>query len=240
MMNRDYQLIKGDWKMIGRDPMLMLSMFSPLILLLFARLGFPLISDLTKELFNFPLEAYFPVGCLFLFPLIPMLFGLVYGFIMLDERDGGIISYLVITPLGKSGYFLIRMFIPICLSIIMCIFFLELTGFYRLLSSIEIIVLSVIVSSEAPIVLLFLGAYADNKVEGIAMSKGFGILIMPILIDYFLTGGWRWLMAVSPLWWAERAVFSIQSERWLYMAGAAIVHSIFLYLLYRKFEKRFG
>jgi fluoroquinolone transport system permease protein len=239
-MNRNLYLIKGDWKIIRRDPMLFLCVFSPVILLLFAKILFPLISDLTESLFNFPLQMYFPVGRLFFFPLIPMLFGMAYGFILLDERDGGIISYLAITPLGKGGYLMIRMIVPVCISIVMCIGFLELTGFNQIINFAEIVFISVIVSAEAPMILLFLGAFADNKVEGMAISKGFGILLMPIVIDYFLTGSWRWLMAVTPLWWVERAVFSTPSDRWLYIAGAALMHLIFIVLLYRKFEKRFG
>ncbi len=240
MMNRNIYLVKGDWKTIGRDPMLMISMIAPVFLLLIAVFGFPVISDLTTQMFSFPLEPYFPIGSLFLFPLIPMLIGMVYGFILLDERDGGIISYLAITPLGKSGYLSIRMFLPTCLSILLCIAFLEFTGFNQLLNTIEIVVLSVIVSTEAPMILLLLGAYADNKVEGIAMSKGIGIIMFPIIIDYLLTGAWRWAMAISPLWWVERAVFSTPPDRWLYLTGAAFVHLILNVLLYRKFEKRFG
>ncbi len=239
-MNRNIYLVKGDLKNIGRDPMLIISMVAPVFMVLIAIFLFPLVSDITTKLFNFPLGAYFPVGDLFLFPLIPMLFGMVYGFMLLDERDGGIISYLAITPLGKSGYLMIRMLLPIFLSIIMCIAYLELTGFYRLLNTAEIIILSIIVSTEAPMVLLLLGAYAGNKVEGIAISKGIGIIMIPIIIDYFLTGSWRWVMAVTPLWWVERAVFSTPPDRWLYMVGAALVHFIFIAFLYLKFEKRFG
>jgi fluoroquinolone transport system permease protein len=180
------------------------------------------------------------VGNLFLFSIIPMLFGMVYGFILLDERDGGIISYLAITPLGKGGYMLIRMIMPVVLSIFMCVLYLELTGFHKFLSTLQISLISLIVSLEAPMILLFLGAFAGNKVEGIALSKGIGIFMIPIIADYFLKGEWRWIMSVSPLWWIERAVFSFSVERWLYLAGAAAVHILFLILLFRKFQRRMG
>jgi fluoroquinolone transport system permease protein len=239
-MNRNLYLIKGDWKIIGRDPMLFLCMFAPVLLLLFAKILFPLISEITVQLFNFPLESYFPVLRLFLFPLIPMLFGMVYGFMLLDERDGGLISYLAVTPLGKSGYFGIRMLMPVLMSLVMSMTYLLLTGFTQLVSVTEIIVISIVVSIEAPLILLLLGAYAGNKVEGMAISKGIGIILMPMLVDYFLTGNWRWIMSVSPLWWIERAVFASPEYRWLYLTGAALVHLLFVGLLYRKFEKRFG
>jgi fluoroquinolone transport system permease protein len=239
-MNRNLYLIKGDWKIIGRDPMLFLCMVAPLILLFFAMILFPILSDVSEKYFNFSLQTYFPIGRLFVFPLGSMLFGMAYGFILLDERDGGLISYLAITPVGKSGYLQIRMLMPVMLSIILNILYLIVTGFTHLLNSTEIITVSVITSLEAPLVLLLLGAFASNKVEGMALSKGIGLILLPILVDYLLTGSWRWFMAISPLWWVERAVFADPAYRWLYMAGAAVIHILFILLLFRKFNKRFG
>jgi fluoroquinolone transport system permease protein len=239
-MNRNVYLIKGDWRIIGRDPMLLLCVIAPILLILVAVLVLPQISDLTGRLLNFPLKPYFPVLRLFIFPLTPMLFGMAYGFILLDERDGGLISYLAITPLGKSGYLQIRMLLPVAVSIIISIVYLVITGFMQLLSVAEITAISLITSMEAPLVVLILGAYAGNKVEGMAISKGIGIIMLPMLVDYFLPGSWRWIMSVSPLWWIERAVFANDLYRWLYLAGAAFTHLIYLTFLYRKFERRFG
>jgi len=237
-MNRNSSLIKSDFKIIGRDPMLILCMVAPILLLLVALFLFPLISELTTRYLNFPLDEYLPIGRLFLFPLTPMMFGLIYGFILLDERDGGIISYLAITPLGKSGYLKIRMLLPVVISFVMNVLFLFVAGFGSSMNWVEIGILSFIVAFEAPMMLLFLAAFASNKVEGMAISKGFGIIMLPMVIDYFLKGSWRWALSISPLWWVERAVFSDISVRWLYLTGAAIVHLLFIWLLYRKFEKQ--
>lgn len=239
-MNQNFELLKSDQKIIGRDPMLILCLFAPVLLILVAVFLFPIISNVTTQLLNFPLDPYFPILRLFLFPLTPMLLGLVYGFILLDERDGGIISYLAITPVGKSGYLAIRMFMPVCLSFIMSLVFLFATGFHQSMNVLELVIMSIIISSEAPMMLLFLGAFAGNKVEGMAISKGFGIIMLPMVVDYFLHGNFRWLLSVSPLWWIERAVFCDSDFRWFYLIGAALVHILFIVLLYNKFQKRFG
>jgi len=239
-MNRNIYLFKSDWKFIGRDPMLILCLIAPILLLLVAFFLLPIVSGITTRMFNFPIESYFPIIRLFLFSLTPMMLGMIYGFILLDERDGGIISYLAITPIGKSGYLTVRMLVPVMLSFVAGVIFLILNGFASLLNGFEIIALSIIVSTEAPLMLLFLGAFASNKVEGIAISKGFGIIMLPMLIDYFLKGSWRWALSVSPLWWVERAVFGDLQYRWLYLLGAALVHCFLIFVLYKKFEKRFG
>jgi fluoroquinolone transport system permease protein len=237
-MNRNFNLIKSDLKNIGYDPMLMMCLVAPFLILLVALFLLPIVSALTTQYFNFPLDDYFAIIRLMFFTITPMMIGMIFGFILLDERDGGIISYLIITPLGKSGYVKIRMMMPVLASFIMNIAFLALNGFGSIISWAELLILSIVVAFEAPMMLLFLAAFASNKVEGMAIAKGFGIIMMPLLIDYFFKGDWRWLMSVSPLWWVERAVFSESTVRWFYLAGAAIVHFVVIWLLYRKFEKQ--
>ena len=237
-MTRDLYLIKGDLKIIGRDPMLILSFVAPFLLLIIALFLFPIVSQLSIKYFSLPLDSYFLLGSFFFFSLIPMLFGMIYGFILLDERDEAIISYLSITPLGKSGYLRTRMIIPVLASFVFGMAFLILTGFSSLLNWFEIIVITLIVATEAPLMLLFLAAFAGNKVEGIALTKSFGIILLPVVIDYFTQGSWRWVLSFSPLWWIERAIFSLQEYRWLYLAGATVFHGFFIWLLFSRFERK--
>jgi fluoroquinolone transport system permease protein len=231
-------LLQSDWKNIGRDPMLLMSIVAPWLIMAMAVFLFPIVSTLSSTYFHFPLEAYYPFGYLFLMPIIPMLFGMVYGFILLDERDGGIISYLAITPLGKSGYLTVRMLMPVLVSFAFCLIYLPVTGFLNGHPLALKLLLAAILSSEAPLILLFVASYADNKVEGIAISKGFGILLLSIILDYFLKGDWRYLLAVSPLWWVERTVFYPENQ-WFYLAGAFVMHAAYIALLYRKFSRKF-
>jgi fluoroquinolone transport system permease protein len=233
------QLIKSDFRNIGRDPMLMMASIAPVLLILFALFVFPLVSGLTEKHLNFPLAQYFTFGYIFLIIIAPMLLGMVYGFILLDERDGGIIGYISITPLGKSGYLMVRMLVPSIFSFLFCIMFFLLTGFNDILNLLQLGILALIIATEAPMMLLFLGAFAGNKVEGIAISKGFGILLMTVVLDYFFSGNWRILLSISPLWWIERGVMNPQYI-YPYLFGGAIVHFIFIFLLFRKFIRRVG
>ncbi|HPR31348.1 MAG TPA: hypothetical protein PLK12_04595 [Prolixibacteraceae bacterium] len=238
-MTSNIHLLKSDWKIIGRDPMLFVSYLAPFLILCVVLFLFPYVSGLTDRYFQFPLEPWFSFGYIFFLPLVTMLIGMVYGFILLDERDAGLISYLSVTPLGKKGYIFVRMLIPTLVSLFFSLGYLLLTGFEATLNPLEIMVLSLIIATEAPMIILFLGAFAHDKVEGIAMSKGFGILLLAMIIDYFFRGSWRWLLAVCPLWWVERAALFDRHTAW-YLLGAAVTHLIYNLLLYRKFSKRFG
>ncbi|MCF8357607.1 MAG: hypothetical protein K9H26_02535 [Prolixibacteraceae bacterium] len=233
------RLVKSDWKIIGRDPMLFIAYLAPLLILCLVLFLFPIVSELTTQHFNFPLEGYFPFGYIFFLPLVSMMIGMVYGFILLDERDAGLVSYLSVTPLGKTGYLSLRMIIPVVIAFVYNIVYILLTGLGKTLTPLEIVALSVIIAFEAPLMILFLGAFANDKVEGIAMSKGFGILLLAIIADYFFEGPWRWFLSIVPIWWVERAALLDEHTGW-YLLGALVIHALYLFLLYRKFYKRFG
>ncbi|MBN2262305.1 MAG: hypothetical protein JW735_05290 [Prolixibacteraceae bacterium] len=232
------QMIKGDMKLIRRDPILMLSILAPLIYTAIVIWGIPFAVEFISIKDQISIEEYVPFFHFFLLPVAPMLFGMVYGFILLDERDGGIISYLAVTPLGKSGYLSVRMAMPVIYSFVFNLFFIQLTGLGQNLNQLQNILYSLIIATEAPMMLLFLGAFADNKVEGIAISKSFGILLVMLIPDFFMTGNWLWIFSVSPLWWIEKAFFQ-PAQSWWYALGAIVVHFLFIGLLYRKFNRRF-
>lgn len=46
----------------------------------------------------------------------------------------------------------------------------------------------------APVVAMLLAAFASNKVEGIALRKGFGIVMLGPLAGYFLQSNWQRLL----------------------------------------------
>ncbi|MDA3880992.1 MAG: hypothetical protein PF436_11435 [Prolixibacteraceae bacterium] len=237
-MIRYHQLIRSDLKLIRRDPMLILSLLAPLLYTAMVIWGIPFMVEFVSVEFNTNIEKYAPFFKFFLMPVAPMLFGMVYGFILLDERDGGVISYLAITPLGKSGYLAVRMIMPVLYSLIFNISFIYISGLDVYLNTFQAILLSLIMATEAPMMLLFLGAFASNKVEGIAISKSFGVLLIMLIPDFVFQGTWLWVFSASPIWWLQRAVFH-PVHSWGYLFGSAIVHFVFILLLYRRFNRRF-
>jgi fluoroquinolone transport system permease protein len=165
--------------------------------------------------------------------------GMVYGFIMLDERDGGIITAISVTPTGKSGYLKLRLAIPMALSFVFIILFLVLLKLSGTLDILQLTVLSLLVSSQSLILLLVLGAFAHNKVMGLAISKGFGILLIGPLLDYALPAPYNWIGGYSPLFWASRALLAEQSSVfWIYALITFLFHLLIIWVLFRKFRAR--
>ncbi len=219
--------------------MLILSMLVPFILWALMHLLFPFLEALVIEQWSVDISPYYRQTGIFFLMLIPMMMGMVYGFILLDERDGGIITAISVTPTGKSGYLKLRMGIPLFLSFIFIILFLLLLGLTGTLGILQVIVVSLLISSQSLILLLVLGAFADNKVMGMAISKGFGILLMGPLLDFALPAPYNWSGAYSPLFWASRSLLSdTPFAFWLYAAITFLFHLLLIWILFRKFTAR--
>jgi len=219
--------------------MLILSLMVPFILWALMHLLFPFLDTLIMNQWSVDISPYYRQAGTFFMMLIPMMMGMVYGFIMLDERDGGIITAISVTPTGKSGYLKLRMGIPLLLSFVFIIFFLLLLRLTGTLNILQVIVVALLVSSQSLILLLVLGAFADNKVMGLAISKGFGLLLMGPLLDFALPTPFNWSGSYSPLFWASRSLLAdTQLTFWLYASITFLFHLLLIWILFRKFTTR--
>ncbi len=235
----NWSAIPYDYKLLKGDPMLILSLMVPFILWALMHFLFPFMEVLVMKQWSVNISPYFRQAGTFFLMLIPMMMGMVYGFILLDERDGGIITAISVTPTGKAGYLKLRMGIPLILSFSFIILFLLLLGLTGSLNIMQVIVISLLVSSQSLIMLLVLGAFADNKVMGMAISKGFGILLMGPLLDYALPEPYNWSGALSPLFWASRSLLADSSFEFRIYAGIAfLMHLFLIWILFRKFTAR--
>jgi len=233
------RILPYDFKLLKGDPMLILSMFVPFILWALMHLLFPFLETLIMEQWSVNISPYFNQAGIFFLMLIPMMMGMVYGFILLDERDAGVITAISVTPTGKSGYLKLRMGIPLLLSMVFIICYLLLLGLTGNLGILQLVVISLLVSSQSLILLLFLGAFAQNKVMGMAISKGFGILLMGPLFDYALPLPYKWIGSYSPLYWASRSLLSDSpGSFWLYSGITFLFHLLLIWILFRKFTAR--
>ena len=219
--------------------MLMLSLLVPLILWALMHFLFPFLENLLMKQWSVDISPYYPQAGIFFLMLIPMMIGMVYGFILLDERDAGIITAISVTPAGKSGYLKIRMGIPMTLSLILIILYLNLLQLTGTLNIFQLVLISILVSSQSLVLLLVLGAFAQNKVMGMAITKGFGILLIGPLLDYGLPSPFDWIGAYSPLFWASRSLLAeSQLSFWLYVWITFLFHLTLIWILFRKFTAR--
>ena len=119
----------NDLKSVRRDSLLSGVLIAPWLLVLALRLAVPPLAAFFRGRYGFDLQPYYPlVLCFFLYVNIPLLFGVMTGFLMLDERDDDTLTALRVTPASLGGLAGYRLTLSFVLSAICILLTTPLTG----------------------------------------------------------------------------------------------------------------
>lgn len=166
--------------------------------------------------------------------------GTVVGFLLLDQRDDETLSALLVTPLRLNDYLRYRMILLLVLCVALSCIAIPLAGLAET-TGLQLIVTSIVAAPLAPIYALFLASFAGNKVQGFAFAKAVGIVLVPCVAAYFVSGPWQNAFGIVPHYWPMK-VFWLFDEG---LAGAALAHAVvalgwqgvLLGLLIRRFSR---
>lgn len=237
-MKKIIALSYNDFKNIRREPMLIFLTLSPVLISIGLRIVIPFFTEALKSYID--LKEYYPLISGFIILLIPMLMGVLTGFMILDERDDNTFMTLIVTPLTKEGYMIYRILVPTVISLIYSLCVLPTINFINI-SFITIVPAAVLAALEASLVALYLVVFAANKVEGLVYSKAIGIFMLAPVGGYFLKSNLKYLLGILPTYWAPMALIIgdfKSTEYWLHIIMGFIVNLCVLYLLIRRFNKR--
>ncbi len=196
---------RTDLRFISRDPMLLVSVIAPFLIVLLLRLLFPVISELVYTKTGFLLDKYYTIIAITMVSIIPMLIGIVYAFILLDESDMHILQIIDITPAGKKNFIYMRMIVPVFISFFMLLLSFYFTDPVPSEGWLRQIFISFLLSLQSSFVFLFVGCLSDNKIEGLALSKLYGVFLMAVPLGLILRHPWNYFAFFSPLYWISWA-----------------------------------
>jgi fluoroquinolone transport system permease protein len=238
-MRKIITLSLGDLNNIRRDGILILSLLGPILLAPLLRFGLVPFTGLLQGLVGLDLSLHYPIIVSFLALLTPMLVGILAGFLILDERDENILTYYAITPLTKTGYLFYRTLAPVVLGFGMTYLLIAFVGLTEL-NYLRLFPVIFMASLEAPMLALFLGTFAANKVEGLAVSKAMGITFMAPLAGYLVESNWHLLGGLFPPYWVTQAFLAAGGGEGyvFYTVVGLFVHVLAIYILVRKFAAR--
>ncbi len=229
----------GDIKNITRDSMLLGAMLAPIALALFVKLSISYFSEVFNEIFPFSIEHYYTFIMSFVILLSPFMLGIMAGLMILEEMDDNILSYIAVTPVSKSGYLLYRLIVPMLISTILTIFIIVFTGLVDFTISILPVVL--LAAMITPIIALFLANFSNNKVEGLAIGKATGVILIVPFLTYIFKSNWLFLLSAFPTFWVSKA-FMKSYEMTLYSDVYVLVgfciQGIYLYILFKIFNRK--
>jgi len=234
-MKNGFAVFFGSFTLIRRDPMLLLLLFAPFFAGAALYFGLPLLAGLLLSAFRFDLTPWYALTDMMFLMMTPMMAGMLCGFLMLDERDEGVGVYYAVTPLGGAGYLFSRLVLPVLWSIalapvLMLLFSLSHPELLRVLA---IAVTGGLFGASCAMLLL---AFARNKVEGLAVSKIMGLLMLPVILPFITDSPWGLLAGLFP---AYRMGALMKGPLYLFPAGL-LVSAAWLIYLYRQTGKRNG
>jgi fluoroquinolone transport system permease protein len=228
-----------DWRNVRRDPMLVWIPLLPLVFAAAVRFGVPPLGAWLMAEHGFDLAPYFPLVMSLFLLLVPNVAGMMAGFLLLDERDERTLEALRVTPLPLRSYMLYRLATPMALGMVLTVAIYPAAGLVPLPAG-DLIAIGALAAVSAPLVMLFLAAFAENKVAGFAMVKLLnGVLMIPVAA-FFIPGAWQYAAGTVPSFWALKG-FWLAAEGvsyWPVLVAGVVANGVVGWLLLRRFERR--
>lgn len=228
----------GDLLNVIRDPLLKWMILMPFLIALLFRFLVPALTDWAAPMLD--ITPFYPMIMSVIVVFVPAMYGVCIGFLILDERDDGMISALKVTPVSITSYLAYRALAPMAISFVSTLVAFPLAG----LTGIDVttlVIVAFISSLEAPFFAMVFAAFAENKVQGFAIQKLMGAVLMIPLLAYLIDPAWEFVFYLIPTFWPVKAFWvgaAGGANFWLYIVGGVAYHLILLAVLLRIFNRK--
>jgi fluoroquinolone transport system permease protein len=228
----------GDLLNVIRDPLLKWMIVMPFGIAVLFRFMVPELARWAAPYAD--LVPYYPMFMGLIVVMVPMLYGVCIGFLVLDERDEGMLAALKVTPVSLSSYLAYRVTAPMLVSFVTTLVAIPIAGL-AVVDPVTTVVVALVSSLEAPLFALIFAVLAENKVQGFAIQKMLGTVLAIPLLAYFLDPMWEFVFYAIPTFWPIRAFWEGTSggaNFWLYVLGAVLIHAVLIAVLLKLFDRK--
>lgn len=198
-------LARCDARLVLRDPLLGLLLGLGPALALLARYALPAIDGALAEAGlvpgapgEAPFSATYPMWVGFLgmwqAALLP---GTVFGFLLLEEKETGTLAATRVSPLPRRLHLLWRVAVPWGVALVLTLLMTPLVGLVDR-PGLALFALAPVSALAAPATTLFIAGFADDKVQGFALTKVTGVAGLTVLGGWFVGEPGRWLLGLFP------------------------------------------
>jgi hypothetical protein len=201
---------------------------------------FPPVSQFIFLKTAFQADIYYSIAAITIVSVIPMLIGMAYSFVLLDENNMHILKVIAVSPTGKKNFLYMLMIIPVFFSFTLVLLSIIVTDPVPDEGWLRSFYVSFLLSLQASYVFPFNGGHAGNKMEGLALSTLYGVFLVAVPFGLLLHHPWNYFAFFSPLYWISWAwVVSSPSESLIYGSISIIITFGFILLFFRHFLKRY-
>jgi fluoroquinolone transport system permease protein len=148
---------------------------------------------------------------------------------------------VAVTPLSLDQYFVYRAGLYGLVSVPLVLVVHELLGVVAVPTAL-VAVVALVAMPLVPLMALIISGFASNQVEGFAVMKGAGVLLVGPLASFFIPRPWDLLVGVLPTYWPIEAYFAaVEGGMGLFWAAAALAPlypSAWIVCLHHRFRRR--
>ncbi len=165
--------------------------------------------------------------------------GVVFGFILLGEKEDQTLQALRVTPLPLPVYTGYRVGVSAVVAFVAVIYLSYAIGWSSLPLS-RLVPIAGGASLTAPLAVLFYATFAANKIQGLAFTKFAGVAGLTVLVGFFIPEPWQWLLGVFPPFLVAKAYWMALDDApwfWLPLVVGALAQLGLLRLLVRRFRR---
>lgn len=235
-------LVANEFKRIGNDNLLLVMALYPILLIIMGRYLVPFL----REAFlspTFDLANHYPALLVFFILANPYVYGSMSAFMVLDDREERTLQAIQVTPIKISQYLIAKIFLVVVISIVTGVILTLLLNLIDI-TLFQALLINMLLSLAAPFNMILINNLAKNKVEGFAVVKGTGVLIMLPLVAFYLPEKLNILVGIIPGYWPAMAINKISDPEFGIMPywGYCFVGMIYILLLtlvsYKRFNKK--
>lgn len=223
-------IYKTDLKLLRRDPMLLYSVAMILVLLLIVRY------------FKDRVGIYYPLLALLTLILIPMILGMIPGFMMADEKEEKTIQALQVIPISSEAFLTYRLTWASITTTVLTAISPKILAIE--LSQKGLLALGVLFVFEVWIYGLLITVFSESRMQALTVSKVLGwFLMLPPLIKLVvvwrnLSTDWSKFMAFLPTYWLYKVFEGIPLNDYSDFPITIGVHLVWLIPLVILFRRK--
>ena len=206
-MKQTLKLFQIGLRQVLKDGMLLVLMPAPFLVGLIFKFAIPVVNSILEERLAFSLLPWYGLVDSMLICLTPMFVAMISAFVILEERDEGIISFYQTTPIEGYSYLFARIGIPIIWAFVTTIIAATIFNISDL-AFITIICSSLISSLTGIVLAMMVISIAGNRVEGLAISKLMGFSFLGHAFVWFVPTPYRYFSSFLPSFWIGELIYN--------------------------------
>jgi len=236
------RLAINDFKNIIRDKFLVYAAIAmPLMVIVISRIILHWIAPTLKD--TVPLAGNYSMIFMLFVTMIPLVYGFIVAFLILDERDEHLLTVLRVMPISRNSYLIYRMLFLSLFSFIVMLIFPPLSGLLEntQFSYIQYIPIALLFTLLTPFSALMVSSFATNKVQAFAIFKISGTVFLIPLFIFLITDNLKYIFAPIPNFWAFitlKELITTGTNDYLHLGIGFVYTIVLIAVLFYIFNKK--